>query len=93
MTGDKEAEHLFFIGEPLASLPSRHARQIVGMRPRAGASLKSPNKACSVPAAASRCAFCARSIALSTAAMSCARVPSESSAPALISDSITRWYS
>ena len=43
--------------------------------------------------AASRCDFCACSMALSTTAISCARRPMASMAPLLISDSITRLFS
>ena len=44
------------------------------------------------PAALSFCAFCARSIAPSSAAITAARLPKQSMAPALISDSSTRLF-
>ena len=44
------------------------------------------------PESLSFCAFCARSIAPSSAAITCSRLPSESIAPALINDSSTRLF-
>ena len=46
MTGDKEAEHLFFVVEPLALLPVRHARQIVVTAARRGRFVEESEKAC-----------------------------------------------
>ena len=77
VAGDEEAEHLLLVLQARVLIPVRSVGQGVVARGRSAVESRrrrSPKRPC-WPAAASRCDFCARSIALSSAAMSCERLP------------------
>ena len=92
MAGDEEAENFLFVGEALCVRPSREYWEACSCGDCVSSCSNTPNRPC-WPDSASRCAFWARSMARSRTAMSCARRPSESMAPLLISDSSTRLFS
>ena len=94
VAGDEEAEDLLFVLEAGVLVPvGGGGRASSACVEAAGpSSSKMPKRPC-WPAAASRCDFWARSMALSRAAQSWARRPKASMAPALMSDSSTRLLS